>query len=60
MLQSLFKSIMSVIGLSDFEIWMETFGAEGDVLLIVVLTSCILVLLTVSFVFKFILKLVDR
>ena len=60
MLQGLIDTIFQIIGMAEYESWMEMFAKEGDVLLIMVLTACILILLTVSFAFKFLLKLVER
>ena len=60
MLSGLISSIFQIIGMSDYDLWMETFCQEGNVLMILVITACVLILLTVSFVFKFLLKLVER
>ena len=60
MLSGLISSIYQIIGMIDYDGWMEMFGQEGNVLMLLVITACVLILLTVSFVFKFLLKLVER
>lgn len=60
MLQSLYDTIYHLIDSEIFNNMINSFNSHKEVICIFVLTSCVLILLTVSFVFKFILKLVDR
>lgn len=60
MLQSLYDTIYQLIRGEIFSNMIDNFGTHTEVICIIVLTACVLVLLTVSFVFKFLLKLVDR
>ena len=60
MLNSLFSIIQDIIGPVQYELWMEMFGLEPDTFRLIFMTCCILICITVSFVFKFLLKLVDR
>ena len=60
MFQSLYDTILNLINSENFNGMLNNFNGHKEVLCIIVLTSCVLILLTVSFVFKFILKLVER
>ena len=60
MLQSLFDSIYSLLTSENFVGLMNNFGGHSYAFALIVATGCVLILLTVSFVFKFLLKLVER
>ena len=60
MLNELFGVVQNIIGIQSTESWMEMFGLEPDTFRLLFMTCCVLVCMTVSFVFKFLLKLVDR
>lgn len=60
MLQSLFDTVYNLLSSTNFNDMLINFSVHKEVLCIVTLSACVLILLTVSFVFKFILKLVDR
>ena len=60
MLEGIMKTIFTILGQAEYDSWMEMFAKEGDTYIIVLMTGCILICLTVSFVFKFLLKLVER
>lgn len=60
MLQSLFDSIYGLLTSENFVALMNNFSGHTYAFAIIVASACVLILLTVSFVFKFLLKLVER
>ena len=60
MLQSLYDTIYNLLNSELFISMINNFSGHKEVLCIIVLSSCVLILLTVSFAFKFLLKLVER
>ena len=60
MLQSLFDTIYELVNSNTFLNLVNNFNGHQYMLVLILSTACVLILLTVSFVFKFILKLVER